>query len=112
MKANKLEKPQKTFFFEREDGSVIAVGEYEAWNLLKNRNQIIGVRTYPPKLLGVSNGQKMYEAVKEAHAIYLTDQELAKDRMRRGFDEELEVARGNIVQPRNPDKQGDGAYLI
>lgn len=112
MKINKLEQPQKTFFFERHDGSIIAAGEQEASTLYYKKNQVIGYDFPKPKLIGVSDGKLMYLAVKEAHEIFRTDQNAAMERLRKGHDEELEVARGHIEVPRNFDKMGDGAGLL
>lgn len=112
MKVHKLEKPQKTFFFERQDGSIISVGEQEAWNLHARKNQVIGQDIPKPKLIGVSDGMKVHQAIKEAHEIFRTDSEAAQERVRRGHDEELEAARGHIILPRNFDKMGDGADFI
>lgn len=112
MKIHKLEKPQKTFFFERHDGSIISVGEQEAWGLYARKNQVIGQDIPKPKLIGVSDGLKMHEAISEAHKIFRTDPEAAQARIRKGHEEELEVARGHIIKPRNFDKMGDGADMI
>lgn len=103
MKANQLERPQKTFFFEREDGSRFFVGEREAWAVFKNHNQIIGQPRARTKLVGVSNGMKFHNAVAEAHQMYLTDPEGAKARIKQGEEEEWEAAKGNIEHPRNFD---------
>lgn len=112
MKVNKLEQPKKTFFFERHDGSVISVGETEAWNLYARKNQVIGVEIPRPKLIGVSDGKMMYQAVQDAHKLFAEDPEKAFERLRKGEQEELEAARGKITLPRNMDKQGDGAQFI
>lgn len=112
MKVHKLERPQRTFFFERYDGSIIAVNEPEAWNLYTNRTQTVGWRFTPPKLIGTSEGLIMYEAVKEAHELFKTDPDGAQERLKRGHQEELEKARGNIIPPRSADKMGTGSEFI
>lgn len=112
MKVNKLEQPKQTFFFERHDGSIIAVGEQEASNLYYKKNQVVGFDIPKPKLIGVSNGKTTYEAIKEAHQIFRDDPDKAMDRIRKGQADELEIARGNIIIPKNFDKMGDGAGLI
>lgn len=104
--------PKLTFFFERHDGTIISAGEQEASNLYYKKNQVVGFDIPKPKLIGVSDGSLMYQAVKEAHEIYKTDQDKAVERIRQGHADELEKARGNIIKPRNFDKMGDGAYLI
>lgn len=104
IKNNHNEGPQKTFFFERSDGSIVAMHEVEAWNLLKYRQQVVGRYVQPPKLIGVSNGHKFWEAVTEAHKLNAVGKiEEALERIRQGEKEELEVARGHIEMPRNFD---------
>lgn len=112
MKVNKLEQPKKTFFFERHDNSIISVGETEAWNLYARKNQVIGFEIPRPKLIGTSDGKLMYQAIQEAHKLFAEDPEKSFARIRQGEKEELEAARGNIIPPRNMDKQGDGAQFI
>lgn len=102
MKRNKLEPPKKTFFFERWDGSIIATHEEEAWRIVSKRNQTYEVKP-APKLIGVSNGEIFYKAVTEAQAIVETDPEKAKEIIKKGHQDELEAARGNIEAPRNFD---------
>ena len=112
MKVHKLEQPQRTFFFERHDGSIIAVNEREAWSIYNNRNQMLGVRYERPKLIGTSEGLKMFQAVKESHELFKTDQTQAIARLKTGEQEELEAARGNIVPPRDMDKMGTAKEFI
>lgn len=98
----RIDPPQKTFFFERYDGSIISVGESEAWRIATGRNQ--AYLKYPaPKLIGVSDGTVFRDAVIEAQALGKTDIEAAKARLRKGYDDELTAARGHIEQPRNFD---------
>lgn len=104
IKTNKIEVAQKTYFFERHDGSVIAVQEVEAWNLLKPKQPVIGRYTPPIKLIGVSDGTKFQTAVQEAHALHSQGMiEEAIARLRKGEEEEREAARGHIEMPRNFD---------
>jgi len=106
MRPNKVEAPQQTWFFERPDGSIFATQEQEAWNIYAGRVQVAGLRTNPPKIVGVSDGRAYWKAVAEAHEISKTDIEGAKERLRKGFDEELAVAKGRIIVPRNMDTIG------
>jgi hypothetical protein len=109
----KVENAQKTFFYERPDGTIFAVQEKEAWNIAKNRNQIAGVRTYPPKLIGTGDGTRFQKAVQDAVALEAAGKpDEARARLLEGEQEELEAARGTVIHPRNMDKAGDGAYLI
>lgn len=101
---HKLEDPQKTYFFERFDGSVICVQEQEAHTLLKGRVKVIGPQQAKPKLIGVSDGSKFHQAVQEAHALHREGKTAeALQRLRDGEKEELESARGHIEMPRNFD---------
>lgn len=104
IKTNRVEAPQKTFFFERQDGSVINVQEIEAHNILKNRQRVIGTYIPPLKLIGVSDGLIFQKAVLESHALHKEGKtEEAMERLRQGEREELEAARGHIEKPRNFD---------
>jgi hypothetical protein len=113
MKANQVEIPKKTFFFERHDGTTFPVHEQEAWRIINSRNQ--AYFKYPnPKLIGVSDGTKYWKGVMEAHELVATDPEAAKQRLRDAHREELEAARGNIEMPRNfdiIDKNGNPTTL-
>lgn len=53
----------KTWFFERGDGKVIACGEQEAWNLLRNKSNW---QRNDFKMIGVSDGTTYVNALKEA----------------------------------------------
>ena len=93
MKPNKIEPPQKTYFYERRDGSIISAHAKEAWNLHKQFKQV-----------GVSDGTAFYKAVQEAHNLFNTRGiEEAQERLRQGEKEEIEVARGHLEMPQNPD---------
>lgn len=106
MKRNKLEQPQPTFFFERSDGTTFAAQETEAWGIYIGKNQILGFRVDRPKLIGTSDGKKMYQAILEAHQLADTNAEKAKERIRQGYEEELAAAKGHIIVPRNMDTIG------
>lgn len=101
---NKIENPQKTYFFERFDGSTICVQEVEANNLLKGRGKVIGPVQARPKLIGVSDGTKFHQAVTEAHALHAEGKiKEALARLKQGEQEELEAARGHLERPRDFD---------
>ena len=105
MKINKLEQPQTTFFFERPDGTTYATHEAEAWGVYSGKNQMLGFRVPRHKLIGTSDGRKMYQAIVEAHQM-VNEPEKAQERIRKGYDEELEVARATPRAPRNMDTIG------
>lgn len=118
-----LGRPQKTWFFEKENGSIIALQEAEAWRLYSGKNQILGLRTPRPKIIGVSDGTTYYQAIVEAVKIAKDigaeqGQEAGilagQEHMRKGFALEIEVARGHIEKPRNFDmvnQQGNPTTL-
>ena len=116
LKPNKVENAEKTFFFERHDGSVVAVKEQEAWHIMTKGNQKVGVVMPLPKLIGVSDGSKFRQAVMDAHKLHAegkTDE--ARERLRQGEAEELEAARGHIEHPRNfdvTDNNGQPTTLV
>lgn len=104
IKINKVEPAQKTYFFERWDGKIFHVQEQEAWNVMKNRQQIVGLHVPPPKYIGCSDGTRFQKAVIEAHALFKDGKmEEAQARLRQGEAEELEAARLNKEMPRNFD---------
>lgn len=100
----RVERAQPTWFFEQPTGQIIAVQEEEAWRLYTGKNQIIGQRMYPPKIIGVGTGLLYQKAVSEAIALKKAgDLEGAQARLRLGYDEELEESRKTIRAPRNFD---------
>ena len=105
IQANKVEPAQKTFFFERWDGSIISVSEREAWGIMKNRQSVVGLYVPPPKLIGVSDGKIYQKAVLEAHALHKTGRihEDVAAVLRKGWNDELEAARGHLERPRDFD---------
>lgn len=102
MDGGKVEPPQKVYFYERPDGSIVHTDAKEAWGFHKKFKQI-----------GVSDGVKYHQAVLESRDLF-RQQGLAaaQDRLRQGFAEELEAARGKLERPPNADKMGNGAHLI
>lgn len=103
IKPHIVENPQKTFWFERHDGSIFNTNEREAWTIYNGRVQTY-IRAPRPKLIGVSDGRVFQQAVIESHQLFKDGkEEEAKERMRRGRDEELESGRGNVQKPQNYD---------
>lgn len=99
MQIHKLEPPKKTFFYERSDGSIIEVGEREASKIHKKFKQV-----------GVSDGKAFHQAVQEAHDLFNSEgEQAAKDRLAKGKEEELEIARGNLQIPGDFKVYGNGA---
>ena len=93
-------KAEKTYFYEMPSGNVIATEAREAWSLHKKRI----------KQIGVSNGLIYAQAILDSQQILATEGlEKAQERLRRGYQEELESARGHFETPPNFDFYGNGA---
>lgn len=100
----RIERAKETWFFEQTNGTIIAVQEEEAWKIFRGRNQIIGQRTYPPKIVGVGSGAIYQAAVDEAIRLKNAGKmEESQECLRKGFTDELEAAKGKIKRPRNFD---------
>ncbi len=95
---------EEIYFFERQDGSIIHTNERLAWNVYRRGIGELG-NIQRPKLVGVGSGQIYAKAVQEAKDIgrdgNIKD---AQARVRQGYKEELEAARGKIKYPRNFDE--------
>lgn len=90
---------KKTYFYEMPTGKIEAVEAKEAWELRKK-----GM-----KQIGVSDGQSYAKAIKESQQIFkLQGLEMAQERLRKGFEEELELAKGHYEVPPNNDVFGNG----
>lgn len=99
-------KPAKVFFFQRNDGKIIATEEQEAWNLYSRRPQMLyrkGKRV-EFELIGTGDGTIYHKALMEAKEAGKTDIQKAQEILRKGQEDELEACRGKIVPPRNMDK--------
>lgn len=103
-KVNKLEPAQKTWFFERPDGSTFAAHANEAFQILKNKHSNVAYRDL--KFIGCSSGEKFREAVKSAQDLFRKTRDLAQaqEMIRQGELDELESARGNKELPPNPER--------
>lgn len=101
----------RVYFFEKSDGTRIFTEEKEAWSLCTRAPQILGIRTYPFKFLGSSDGRLYSQAIAECKQIMNETGNLqeAQARLKRGEEEEFAVAKGNMVYPRNMDKMGPAA---
>ena len=92
-------KVNKTYFYEMPSGNIEAVESREAWELHRKKY----------KQIGVSSGLKHAQAVEEARQIFkLQGIEASQERLRKGFEEELEEARGKFETPPNNDVFGNG----
>lgn len=101
---DKIESPQKTFFFEREDGTIFGVNESAAWHIYSGKSQTIGLRVARHKLVGTSNGRIVSEAIREARAIFNTEGlEKAQDHIRKAHELEIEESKKHPEAPRNFD---------
>lgn len=100
--SDKYYPPEKTFFFQRENGSIFSVNEAEAWRIWTGKQQVVGFRTIPPKLIGTSDGKIFNKAVQEAKAINLKEGfEAAQLHIRNAYDAELEEAKKHPERPRD-----------
>jgi len=90
---------KKTYFYEMPSGRIEPVEEKEAWELHKKGF----------KQIGVSDGSKYALALKESRQIFqLQGIEMAQERLRKGFEEELEIAKGHYETPPRNDIFGNG----
>lgn len=101
---HKVDAPQKTFFFEREDGTVFGVNEQAAWNIYSGKAQVIGFRNKQPKLVGTSNGMIVNNSLMQAKVIFETEGiEKAQAYLRQAQELEIEEAKKHPEAPRNFD---------
>lgn len=110
----RIERANRTYFFERHDGSIISAQGKEAWNLYSRHPQIVGTRVPPYKFIGSSDGLTFQKAVEESQAVFRNTGNLeeAQKILRAGEQEELNKARGNMIPPPNMDKMGPAGHLI
>lgn len=107
-----LGRPQKTWFFQKEDKSIVALQEAEAWRLYSGKNQMIGLRRPRTEIIGVGSGEIYHKAVVEA--VQIAKQvgaesgkeagvKAGQEHIRKGYAAEIEAAMGHIERPRNFD---------
>lgn len=98
----------RVFFFERNDGQILAVDEVQAWNLYTRKQQVLGKsKRFDFKLIGTGDGEIYRTALQEAREVGRTDVKQAQEILRKGQADELEACRGRIIPPKNMDKMGD-----
>lgn len=113
LEGGRIDQPVKTWFFEKSNGSIVSVQEAEAWRIWSGKNQIVGQQVARPKLIGVSDGKLYFKALVEAREVAKAEGlEKAQERIRQGYQEEIESARGNIVAPRNFDTIGNNGDAV
>lgn len=101
IKVNKLERAEPIFFFERNDGYVIACKNQEAYNLYTRKvNNLSNKVTF--KLIGSGKGDIAAQAIRDAQAKYSSgeiDIHKAKEIQNKGVQDELEACRGTLIKP-------------
>lgn len=98
---NNIPPPEEIYFYERSDGSIVALNEREAWNSSKIQN-LSGNIDKKFKQIGVSDGTIYNKAIEEAREIFTTSGlKASQERIRKGYMDELEAARGHFKKPRN-----------
>lgn len=109
----KIEQPQKTFFFERADGTIFSVNEQAAWTIYSGKSQTIGKRLPIPKLIGTSDGKIVNQAVSELKSIFEKEGlEKAQEYLKMAHEMELVSAKEHIIPPRNFDTIGQNGQPI
>jgi len=89
---------KKTYFYEV-NGNIVPAEAREAWELHKKKH----------KQIGVSDGSKYAQAIMESRELFKTEGiEKSQERLRQGYEEELESAKGNFETPPNNDVFGNG----
>lgn len=93
-----LYNPTRIFFFERNDGKILAVESEEAWTMYSKKPQNLSQRvTF--KLIGTGDGKIYAEARAKAQEAGRTDINEAKRILMEGQQAELEACRGKITPP-------------
>lgn len=97
---HQLEPAQKTFFYEKPDGNIIACHETEAALFGKNY-----------RMIGVSDGRAFREVLRQAgFKGDVLPADKAKEILAAAFAAELNVARGNFVKPKRRNVHFDESY--
>ncbi len=109
----KIEETQRTYFFERDNGTTFFTTGREAWSLIKRPTKVMKKETKRMKFLGSSNGQIFQKAVRDSHKVFREQGlSVAQEVIRKGESDELEAARGNMVYPPNYDMVDRGGNPI
>lgn len=94
----------RVYFFERQDGVVIAIdGDSAAWTMYAHPTRIY-LEDRPPRYLGQSNGRQYEEAAIQAKAIAKEQGlEAGQAFLREAFNKEVEIAKTNKTPPPDCD---------
>ncbi len=97
-------KAVRTYFFQREDGSIIATSDTDAWSIYSGKNQMIGEVKNRPKYIGQTDGVSYFKVVSEAQKAFKEKGiQFAQDLIRQGLLDSFEEAKKNTTPPRNFD---------
>ena len=96
---------KRVFFFERDDGQVIATEENEAWSLWTRKVQVLGrSKKNNYTLVGTGDGNIYRKALQEAREAGKTDITKAQSIIRKGQEDEYLACKGRIIPPKDMDK--------
>jgi len=94
----------RTYFFQREDGSIITADDASAWSIYSGKNQVIGPVTARPKYVGQTDGVLYFKAIMEAQKMFKErGLEASQEIMRQAERDSFEEAKKNTTPPRNMD---------
>lgn len=95
---------QRTYFFQREDGTIITADDASAWSIYSGKNQVIGEVKPKPKYIGQTDGTTYYKAVMEAQKVFKEKGfDASRDIMLQAEQESFEESKKNTTPPRNFD---------
>lgn len=99
---HKAEPAQRTWFFERPNGSIFACHAVEAYHLLRKTSEY----QKHLKLIGCSDGSVFAQAVIDSHRVFGETKDFAQAQaiLRKGEADEIERARGNMTLPPDPSR--------
>lgn len=98
-------RPMRTYFFEREDGSIITADAPSAWSIYSGKNQVIGEVKPRPKYIGQTDGMSYYKSVLECQKVFKEtgDLEKSQELLRQALTDSAEEAKKNTQPPQNYD---------
>lgn len=103
----------RTYFFQREDGSIITADDASAWSIYSGKNQVIGEVRSRPKYIGQTDGSSYYKAVLEAQKVLKTlGVTASQDMLRQALIDSFEESKKNTIPPRNFDSVDRGGNPI